>query len=466
MTRLAHTLTTLPRLARWALATTTAWALLQPGIASAVDANCKLQYPIVLSHLWSTGPICADPTKTGDKACEVVQDYERYCAQKTTDANTGARKCLKWAVPDDEADLPPRDYNVNDPTLVRSLRANGRYFSKAVVEKLRTTCGNAVYIADKPPFASYEVRARVLRTTVLQALRETGAAKVNLIGVSQGVQDARYMAMALPLDESQPNGPRMGSKVASIVSLVGEDGGADTASLGLNALFTASLGLWSKPPVDTMTGMAAGVSAGSWKQQGQPMDQPGILVEGCRNVQECDLSTPLSRYRWFLRSTVDLSVEFMRPSLIQETTTKVLWGWNSLRAWVGQPYKRWSDVVSPNAEAASGIRYMNYAAVLRYPNPAWEPSLGFYAVSLIGGENDSNVTLSHQQWANKAPNFENIKVMRGAPFTTGYHHTFFTGHNDALYSSMKPHEQEPAPYGGGSAAFYHQVARDMQARGL
>jgi pimeloyl-ACP methyl ester carboxylesterase len=441
-------------------------AVLLSSTAWAFDASCKLKYPIVLSHLWSTGPICPDASKTGALSCEQVQDYNRYCAQKSTNPSTGERKCLQWRVPDDEADLPPRDYNVYDRTLVRDLRANMRYFSKAVVDKLKTTCGNKVYIADKPPFASYEVRARVLRSTVLQALRETGAAKVNLIGVSQGVQDARYMAMALPVSDAQPSGPKMGSKVASIVSLVGEDGGTDSASLGLDLTFAASLGNWSAPPAEVINTIAKAVSEGSWKRRDQAMNQPGVLVEQCRQAAECDLSAAMTRYRWFMRAAVNLSVEFMKPTLTQELTTKVVWGWDGLRRFVNEPYRRWADVVSPQAEAASGIRYMAYGAVLRAPHPAWSGWPTFLGVTLTSGENDSNVSLQHQMFSNPSPNFENLKVMRGSLLSKGYHHTFFTGHNDPFYSPVLPEDQEPAPYGGGSAAFYHQLARDMQARGL
>jgi hypothetical protein len=441
------------------LLSTTSWAY---------DSSCHLKYPIVLSHLWSTGKICQEPDKTGAVSCEQVQDYERYCAQKSTNPATGERKCLQWRVPDDEADLPPRDHNVNDPTLVRDLRANMRYFSKAVVDRLKITCGNQVYIADKPPFASYEVRARVLRSTVLQALRETGAAKVNLIGVSQGVQDARYMAMALALDDAQADGPKMGSKVASIVSLVGEDGGTDSASLGLNVSYASSLGNWRKPPTTSkdFNKIIDAVAEGSWKRRGQAMNEPGILVEHCEDAAACDLSSPMTRYRWFMRAAVDLSVEFMRPTLTQELTTKPLWGWDKLRAFVDEPYKRWADVVPPAAEAESGIHYMAYGAVLRRPHPAWNGWTTFLGVTLTSGENDSNVSLQHQMFSNPAANFENLKVMRGSLVSRGYHHTFFTGHNDLLYSPALPQDQEPAPYGGGSAAFYQQVARDMQARGL
>ena len=123
--------------------------------------------------------------------------------------------------------------------------------------------------------------------------------------------------------------------------------------------------------------------------------------------------------------------------------------WNAARKFTGQ-----------------GLRYMPYGAVLRFPNPNWVHTEVFLAAQALSGENDSNVSLKRQQFANWAPNFENLKVMRGAPFSTGYHHTFFSGRNDPMYDSMVPAEREPAPYGGTSADFYHQLARDLQVRGL
>lgn len=436
------------------LATTAAWS---------VDSTCKLQYPIVLSHLWSTGPMCANPEVTGQYSCENVLDYARYCAQKST-LPDGSRKCLEWRVPDDEADLPPRDYNVYDPTLVRNMRGNGRYFSKAIVTRLRDTCGNRVYIADKPPFASYAVRARALRSTVLQALQETGATKVNLIGMSMGVQDARYMTALLPVDTANPNGPKMNTKVASLVSLVGEDGGAETAGLGLAAGLAITGGNWANYPADVAPALRE-IVRGSWKRQGAPMDQPGMLIENCQGAKECDLRAPVDQYRWFLRSVVNLSPAYMRPSLLDALASPIS-GWNNLRAFVGEPYNQWRDQIPMSLEANNGVRYMAYGAVLRFPNPAWPGKDGFPIVSLFAGEHDSNVSVGRQMFANTAANFENLKIMRGALFTTGYHHTWFTGGNDAMYSSLKPEEQEPAPWRGSSADFYQQLAREMKARGL
>lgn len=455
MFHLRTTLTRWPLLATSLLTATTAWA---------TDPTCKLNYPIVLSHMWSASPICSVPDRTGAKSCEANQDYAKYCASKSTGAD-GNPKCLEWRVPDDEADLPPRDYNVNDPSLVRSMRSYHRYFSKAIVSRLTDTCGNKVYIADKPPFTSYAVRARVLRTTVLQALRETGAAKVNLIGMSQGVQDARYMTAVLPVDLANPNGPRMNTKVASVVSLVGEDGGTESAAITLTALVAATGGNWAKYPASLVADLDRDMIVGSWKKLGAPMDEPGQLVENCQGSAECDLSNSLDRFRWILRSSVDLSPAFMRPSVVDSVALPVV-GWNSMRQFVNQPDLSWSVKVPPSLEANNGVRYISYGAVLRFPQPGWEHPETFYAVSLIAPENDSHVSLPRQQFANKAANFENLKVMRGALFTTGYHHTFFSGRNDPMYASTKAWEQEAAPYRGGSADFFQQLAREMRARGL
>ena len=450
-----------PLFIRLALASVT---LLTAGVTRAADPSCKLQYPIVLSHMWSISEICSVPDRTGAKSCEANQDYAKYCVDKSTAAD-GSPKCLAWSVPDDEADLPPRDRNVNDPSLVRNVRSYHRYFSKAIVDRLTGTCGNKVYIADKPPFASYAVRARVLRTTVLQALRETGAAKVNVIGMSQGVQDGRYMITALPVDLANSAGPKMNTKVASMVSLVGEDGGTESAGLTLSALLVATGGNWANYPASLVASQQKDVIAGTWKKIGAPMDVGGQLVENCQGQVECDLSQSLDQYRWAIRSAVDLSPAFMRPSMIDQISQPLV-GWNSLRQFVGQPDNSWSVSVSPALEANNGVRYMSYGAVLRFPQPGWEHPETFYAVSLVTSENDSHVSLKRQQFLNKAPNFENLKVMRGKPFTTGYHHTFFSGRNDPMYESTKPSELEPSPYGGSSADFYQQLARDMKARGL
>ena len=165
------------------------------------DASCKLRYPLVLSHHFSMRPLCASTAPaSGPASCMNSEDYQRYCAVKTTDAQ-GQPACDAWRVPAEEEDLPPRNINATDPTLQRDARGFHRYFSKEIVDMLRGTCGNAVYIADKPAYASYEVRARSLRNTVNQALAGEQAQKVILVGLSQGVQDARYMTAVLPVSE-------------------------------------------------------------------------------------------------------------------------------------------------------------------------------------------------------------------------------------------------------------------------
>src|SRR5690606_1234293 len=127
--------------------------------------------------------------------------------------------------------LPPRRVNASDPNLVRTSAAESyhRYYSKEIVAGLEA-CGNRVFLSDKPPYASYQVRARSLRATVLEALAQTGAEKVIVMGMSQGVQDARFMVAQLPVDDRRPSKGWMRNKVAALVGMAGEHAGAESRS--------------------------------------------------------------------------------------------------------------------------------------------------------------------------------------------------------------------------------------------
>jgi pimeloyl-ACP methyl ester carboxylesterase len=430
----------------------------------AVDPSCQLRHPIVLSHVWSITPICRDATLTGAQSCEATQDYARLCAVKSTGAD-GQPQCLKWQTPAEDMDLPPRNTNAFEPGLHRDLSAYHRHFSRAIVNRLRDTCGNAVYIADKPPFASYAVRARVLRETVLQALRETGADKVNVIGMSQGVQDARFMTVALPLDMAQPQGAKMAARVASVVSLVGEDSGAETAGLGLQATLLLNGGVWSKVQPSLLKTAQPALNDATWRRPGQGLDQIGQLVEACQSPQECDVSITETQYRWLLRSLVDLSPAFMRPSLVT-TLGEPLVGWRKLLNYTWQPDASWQVQVPASAESNNGVRYMAYANWMRKPSDTLDQTDIFYLVSLFKAQNDGYVSVASQQFRNTAPNFENVHLMKGQAGSVGYHHMFTSGRNDRMYSPTEAALQEAAPYNGSSADVFQQILRDMKARGL
>jgi hypothetical protein len=133
-------------------------------VSSTVSAsnNCKLNYPIVLTHHWGMKKICESAP---DESCDRLVP-EKYCQQWSWDEQD--QNCLSWRVPDDELDLPPRNYN---------------------------------QLADNPAFASLLVRAKALRNTVNFALAETGAKKVVIIGMSQSSQDARQLAL-LPVADA------------------------------------------------------------------------------------------------------------------------------------------------------------------------------------------------------------------------------------------------------------------------
>lgn len=442
---------------------TSLFGLLISPLALALDTRCQLQYPVVLSHNWGMQRICKAPTSSEGTPCEQFEDFARYCADKATHPD-GSPWCKLWQVPDDEADLPPRDRNVADAGLTRQLRGHYRYFSRPIVDRLSQTCGNRVYIADKPPYATNAVRARSLRGTVLQALRETGAPKVILIGLSQGVQDARYMSAVLPVDDADPLGERMASRVAAVVSLSGEDGGAEAASLQLDAIYISTLGRWSDQAKAYGDWNNADVDAGLWKRSGDP-DGPRALIEGCRGSDECAISTVDQRYRWYLRSVTDITTAYMRPDLTQRLGVLGPM-WSSLRQFIGKTERHWEEVVPPRLEAAStGVRYFSYAAGLRQWSDGLEFPEVYWAITLTAGMNDGFVSVDRQRFQRPGMASEHIRTLNGQYGGSGYHHMFFSGRNDALFAP-RPTLRESAPYQGSSADFFQQMAMDLRQRGL
>jgi triacylglycerol lipase len=88
-----------------------------------------------------------------------------------------------------------------------------------------TKDGHDVHIAVMDPFNSSEVRGAQLETFVEQVLQQTGAAKVTLIGHSQGGFEIRYVAHQLGA-----------SKVSAVVSLAAPHRGDAVADVALGQL--------------------------------------------------------------------------------------------------------------------------------------------------------------------------------------------------------------------------------------
>lgn len=108
--------------------------------------------------------------------------------------------------------------------------------------------GETVIEAQVPPFDSSAVRATYLAAQIDDALRATGACKVNLIGHSQGGIDARYLVSSLGY----------GDRVAGLITVASPHRGSPIAdaALGLipgfsydliNAILRAIWGLTSAP---------------------------------------------------------------------------------------------------------------------------------------------------------------------------------------------------------------------------
>lgn len=442
-------------------------ALLCAMSAHAADPSCQLRYPVVLSHHWSMVRICsASAPATGPASCVESQDYARYCADKDVDAQ-GNKTCARWQVTPEEEDLPPRNVNALDPTLTREVRQYHRYFSLDIVKRLRDTCGNAVFLADKPAYASYEVRARSLRNTVRQALQATGASKVIVIGFSQGVQDARYMAALLPVSDDDASQGAMRSKVAAIVSLAGEDGGAESAQISLELARSITQDRWAEGAT-SLGFVDSDMLEANWQRHAPGQPVTSVLVEQCQGDAQCRMGEA-DRYRWVLRSLYDLSTRYMRPPLLLlGLNSPEVWG--TLRQFVQSPDMSWADRLPPALERHNGIRYLSYAAQVRNWYAGWGDVLSrdhlFHTVtSLSDGANDVFVSVGRQKFASTASNIEHVRTLSGRFDSRGYHHMFFSGRNDMLYVPAAA-TREAAPYNGTSADFYQQVARDLKARGF
>lgn len=429
--------------------------------AQAAGSSCKTRYPIVFSHHWGARKICNPDLLPAGKTCEQIE-------QPKNCRSWSGSQCTQWEVPPDEADLPPRDTNLGNPALVRNMRAYHRYFSKEIVDRLRNSfaqngCGNAVYIADKPVFAGYDARARVLRDTVLRALRETGASKVNIIGMSQGVQDARYMTAALPVDDLNPALGLMRGKVASIVSVVGEDAGAESSGLLLDTFYMLNNGQWDNPQALGSQWREPDLDAFLWQDK-RASGPKYVLSEVGYAASDAGL-TSMGKYRAWLRSIAELSNRYMKPSLLKQLSFEQSWA--ALRTAAGMSDLQWSDKVPATAEANNGVYYASYGANIRYPMSDWGNDAYIYSLmQTLYGDNDGYVSVASQSFAGKsASNFRHIKTMNGSTLGRGYHHMFFSGRNDVLYAPESGY-REAWPYNGSSADFYELVATNLRLSGF
>lgn len=424
--------------------------------------SCTLRYPIVLSHHWGIRKIC--PDGTDPSVCE-AREPARYCVR---DEQTGA---CTFRVTDAELSLPPRNENRYDPTLKRDLSAYHRYYSKEVVERLES-CQNRVFLSDKPPFASYAVRARSLRKTVLEALGETGADKVILIGMSQGVQDARWLVA---------EEPGMREVVAAVVGMAGEDQGAGSASYYFNTRAQLLGTNWEDPTGDftwdpnrqSPENLPDGNYAIAWDGLWQREDsEERVLIEGADPNDPLEVGFDEAKiYRHLMASMTVLSQQYMGGFEWPGDD-----GWTSsypdLVAFTGVG-EGFSAFVEEADERNNGVLYLSYAAEIRsWDEDAWGKGFDrapFDAMREKGEANDGYASVASQRFDTRRredgkpyENFEHVHTLSGTG--RGYHHMFFGGRNDALYG---PGEEGADPvYGATAADFYERVLKDLVARGL
>ncbi len=449
------------------------------GTAANADDSCQLQYPVVLSHHFGFRKICPDDWTVAECQTREADAIARYCADWNPE--TG---CAQWLLPADERHLPPRKINQYDNNLERPNAVHGyhRYYSKAIVDRIQA-CGNPVFIADKPPFASYQVRAASLRRTVLEALQTTGAGKVVIIGLSQGVQDARYMVAQLPVDDTNLQAGMMRDKVAAVVGTAGEHKGAESASLALSTAYTSNYlsgAGWDDPVAgDSIWSFEGGEPEMDdllWRDRGNASSdeeliaRPAVLTEGYDSADPDQYALDSRhKFRNYLHAVTNLSSAYMNDSAVFDPIA-----WYLLRQTLGISENGWSDNVNVVNEACNGVQYLSYAAKVRnWDEDYWGDSLIYTAVTLLYGANDGYATVETQRFdlvgygycADGKRNFRHVRTLDGSFWSHGYNHIFFTGRNrfDGPTTSSL---QESAPYKGDAADFYQQVLRDLRSAGL
>ena len=453
-------------------------SMLSPAINALELNDCKLQYPIVLSHHFGLRTICPDSWTPDECMTREAENLQKYCAD--WDADQG---CREWILPEDEAHLPPRINNLYDSRLKRTsdIAQYHRYFSKDIVDRLEG-CGNDVFIADKPAYATYHVRAASLRNTVKQALAETGKDKVVIIGTSQGTQDARFMTTVLPVDDNAPEVGTMKQHVAAVVGLSGEHLGAEIATIGINGLYLSNY-VFGDGWVDPVAGepfweFEEGQRLSTdlmWREIGDTttdealFSQPLVLTEGYdrNDPLEYNLDTH-GQFRAFLSGLASLSSHYMREDFYRDENA-----WTDLLNDIGLSERGWYELVNEQNENCNGVGYFSYSARIRsWDYEYWGDATFYLGVTALYGPNDGYTTMDSQNFdeigyapcTDGSSNFEHIKTMDGSIFSHGYYHNYFTGRNK-YYGPQDSWLQERPPYQGSVADFYEQVMRDLIERG-
>lgn len=192
-------------LTRYALAALCAWPLIacneDPEDGYPADKEAAAQ-AVVDDMVYWEGDVCAVRAWYDDGACDW------FCPAPDPD-------CIGRALGPDPAGAPTR-YPI---VLMHGFNAGreGGWSFYRVEDALRGD-GHTVYTAEVPPFAPVAERARALAPQIDRLLRDTGAAKVNLVAHSMGGLDARYYTAALAPDAvasvTTISTPHRGSRVA------------------------------------------------------------------------------------------------------------------------------------------------------------------------------------------------------------------------------------------------------------
>lgn len=145
----------------------------------------------------------------------------------------------------------------------------------SVAEDLAKNGETNVYVTQSSPFDASETRAAQIAIQIDAILKETGAAKVNLVGHSQGGLDARVLA--------SPAGLAYGDRIASVTTISTPHRGSRVADV--------LLGLVSGLPTKTVDDVAEGLLRLIQKTSYDLQNDPKLRAQGMALSEEFTTKT-------------------------------------------------------------------------------------------------------------------------------------------------------------------------------
>ncbi len=182
------------------------------------DCSTVSDADLTAAEALATGPACqltAEAPIDGDSQAASCHLYGIDCVRS-----------IQTAPPSTPARYPV--------VLVNGIDTSPLFRWSTRIEDVLRAQGNKVFLATLTPYQSTQKRSPMLAARIDQVLKETGAAKVNLVCHSLGGLDCRYVASAGGLTADQgKDGAAWSSKIASITTVGTAHHGTRVADVAL-----------------------------------------------------------------------------------------------------------------------------------------------------------------------------------------------------------------------------------------